>query len=191
MSKPYVHAVNSVKKFGGEVDDYIEIHQFMDQSKIGLADPRHRAVFHSTFGIFVVEQVFGYTITNSFGDQVSVRDIAEQHVIEDLGFIPTLEKWLENLPIESWMSLHIIDKPKVEKAEPPSDEYGKVSDYDEGPEEPPEEFKQSKNSNDKIWNEILKKITKEESNVPYEYYPNHPLWQPQRLPFPYETLIKD
>jgi hypothetical protein len=32
-----------------------------------------------------------------------VRDLGEDHVIEDLGFIPTMERWLKNMPIESWM----------------------------------------------------------------------------------------
>jgi hypothetical protein len=35
---------------------------------------------------------------------VSVRDIGEDHVMDDLGFIPTVENWLENLPLEGWMS---------------------------------------------------------------------------------------
>lgn len=75
----------------------------MDWSKSALADVRHRAIFHSAFGIYIVEKVFGETITNSDDKEVSVRDIAEQHVMEDLGFIPSLEKWLEKLPIEDWM----------------------------------------------------------------------------------------
>ena len=35
---------------------------------------------------------------------VSVRDVAEDHVKEDLGTIPTIERWLKNLPVEPWMS---------------------------------------------------------------------------------------
>lgn len=68
-----------------------------------MADVRHRAVFHSAFGIFIVERVFGTTRTNSIGKVYSVRDIAEQHVQEDLGFIPSLEQWFKNMPIEDWM----------------------------------------------------------------------------------------
>jgi hypothetical protein len=64
---------------------------------------RHRAILHSAFGIFLLERVFGTTITNSDGRQVCVRDIGEDHVIQDLGFIPTIEKWLKNLPVEDWM----------------------------------------------------------------------------------------
>jgi hypothetical protein len=101
--KPHVHSRNSVRKWGGKPEDYQRLHDWFDQTKVALPDVRHRAVLHSAFGIFLLEQQFGPTITNSDGRQVSVRAIGEEHVVEDLGFIPTLERWLENLPIESWM----------------------------------------------------------------------------------------
>jgi hypothetical protein len=34
---------------------------------------------------------------------VCVRDLGEEHVVEDLGTIPTVEQWLRNMPIEPWM----------------------------------------------------------------------------------------
>lgn len=101
--KPYVHALNSVRRYGGRVEDYIAIHDFFDSTKSAWADVRHRAVLHSTFGIYLVERVFGTTITNSDGKQISVRDIGEDHVVEDCGHIPTIEKWLKELPVEDWM----------------------------------------------------------------------------------------
>jgi len=101
--KPLIHAKVSKKKYGGVVEDYLPIHDFIDSTKSALPDVRHRALLHSSFGIFLVERVFGTYITNSAGKQVSVRDLAEEHVIQDLGFIPTVEKWLGALPIEPWM----------------------------------------------------------------------------------------
>jgi hypothetical protein len=101
--KPYVHAKSSAARYGGVPEDYLDIHDYMDSSKAAMADVRHRAVFHSAFGIFIVERVFGTTRTNSIGKVYSVRDIAEQHVQEDLGFIPSLEHWFKNTPIEDWM----------------------------------------------------------------------------------------
>ena len=101
--KPLIHAKVSVKKYGGVVEDYLPIHDFIDSTKAALPDVRHRALLHSSFGIFLIEKVFGTYITNSDGKQVSTRDLAEEHVIQDLGFIPTVEKWLGNLPIEPWM----------------------------------------------------------------------------------------
>lgn len=75
--KPYCHARNSVKKWGGVLGDYLPIHNFLDSSKAHVADMRHRAILHSSFGIFIAEQVFGVFITNSAGTTVQVRDVAE------------------------------------------------------------------------------------------------------------------
>jgi hypothetical protein len=101
--KPYLHARISAKKFGGIPEDYIEIHDWFDSTKAHIPDARHRLVLHNAYGIFLCEQVFGEIvqmpngtfkrapyITISTGKKVSVRDIAEQHVIDDLGCIPTL-----------------------------------------------------------------------------------------------------
>lgn len=103
MSKPLIHAKSSVVKHGGVIEDYMPIHNFMDSSKAVLADVRHRAIFHSSFGIYIVEKIFGDYFINSDKKQVSTRDIAEQHIIEDLGFIPTLDKWFKTMEIEDWM----------------------------------------------------------------------------------------
>ena len=102
--KPVVHARLSAKKYGGVPEDYIAIHDFLDSTKAALPDIRHRAILHSSFGIFIVERVFGHVVTNSVNRQVCVRDIAEDHVKEDLGTIPTIERWLKKLPIEPWMA---------------------------------------------------------------------------------------
>jgi hypothetical protein len=101
--KPFIHAKNSAKKYGGEAEDYLEIHNFIDSSKVALGDVRHRALLHNTFGIFMVEKLFGPIIVNSAGKKVSTRDIAEDHVVEDMGFIPTIENWLEHIPLQDWM----------------------------------------------------------------------------------------
>ena len=102
--KPLIHSKISVKRHGGHVDDYLGVHNFIDSSKACMPDVRHRALLHSSFGCFLAEQVFGTYITNSDGKMVSVRDLAEEHIIEDLGFLPTVEKWLGTMPIELWMS---------------------------------------------------------------------------------------
>lgn len=102
--KPYIHSKCSVRRYGGTVEDYLPIHDFMDSTKCAYANLKHRAILHNTFGIYLAERVFGVTITNSDGKKISVRDIAEDHVVEDIGFIPTLEKWLEGMPTEEWMA---------------------------------------------------------------------------------------
>lgn len=104
MSKPIFHARSSAKKFGGKPEDYQDLHQWMDSTKSAHATVKHRAILHSAFGIFLAEQVFGLMLTNSDGKEVCVRDIAEQHVIEDLGFIPSLDDWLNSMAVEPWMA---------------------------------------------------------------------------------------
>jgi hypothetical protein len=103
MAHPYHHALSSVKKYGGSAQDYLAIHEFFDESKSHFADFRHRALRHHSEGIFMAERLFGSTITNSDGRVVPVRFIAEQHVIEDCGFIPTLADWLKTIQAEPWM----------------------------------------------------------------------------------------
>ena len=83
--KAYNHALSSVKKFGGKVEDYIKIHEWFDESKGFYGDLRHRALRHHTQGIVECEKLFGVTITNSNNKKIVVKSIAEQHILEDLG----------------------------------------------------------------------------------------------------------
>lgn len=98
------HSRIHAKKYGGVWMDYADIDAFIDSSKSTLGDVRHRALLHSTFGIFMVEKVFGRTITNADGKEVPVRLVAEDHIMQDLGFIPTVEHWLGEMPVRTWMS---------------------------------------------------------------------------------------
>jgi hypothetical protein len=101
---PLLHARIHAKKFGGIPDDYLPINNFLDGSLAGHASVKHRAALHHGFGITVCEQVFGQFIVNSNGKQVPVRDIAGRHIIEDLGFIPDLSDYLNNMQTQNWMS---------------------------------------------------------------------------------------
>lgn len=103
MAHPYHHAVSSTRKFGGEVEDYIAIHQWFDETKGLLADVRHRALRHHAQGIMECERTFGVTIQNSNERAVPVRWIAEQHVTEDHGVIPEAADWLRTITPEPWM----------------------------------------------------------------------------------------
>lgn len=103
MAHPYHHALSSAKKWGGVADDYLSLHCWFDESKSIIADFRHRALRHHAQGIFELERVFGTTITVSTGRIVPVRLIGEQHVIEDLGFIPSFADWVRCIRPEPWM----------------------------------------------------------------------------------------
>lgn len=104
MAKPMVHATKSAKRFGGKPEEYLHIHDFMDSPKQAHASMKFRVIFHSAFGAFLVEKYFGHTMVNSDGKVVSVRDIAEQHILDDLGFIPSLDDYLKHMTVEPWMA---------------------------------------------------------------------------------------
>lgn len=133
--KPYIHARSTVKRYGGKVEDFLPIHDFMDSTKSAHASVKHRAIFHSAFGAFVVEKVFGHLtkfwkkelppevqlevlnlksqienlqkqidqLEEPYVGHVSTRDIAEQHIIEDLGLLPSLDDYLSAMEIQEWM----------------------------------------------------------------------------------------
>ena len=119
---PYHHALSSVKKWGGQVDDYLPLHQWLDESKSHLADIRHRALRHHSEGIFLMERIFGPTLTNSDGRVIPTRYVGEQHVKEDLGWIPSVKDWLENLKLQPWMLKVAVKPAQVEESKDRSQE---------------------------------------------------------------------
>ena len=103
MAHPFHHALSSAKKWGGKADDFIALHQWFDESKMLTADFRHRALRHHAEGIFMLERLFGVTLILPTGRIVPVRLIGEQHVREDLGFIPSFADWVRCIRPEPWM----------------------------------------------------------------------------------------
>ncbi|MFC6938287.1 DUF6915 family protein [Actinomadura yumaensis] len=87
------HAHSSAHKWGGTPEDYIEIHEFIDSSKKIIGDVRHRSLYHHTEGVWLCQRIFGrvLTIPKTGGGhkQVPVREVAERHIIEDLGWLPS------------------------------------------------------------------------------------------------------
>jgi len=66
----------------------------------------HRALTHNSWFLSVIlEKIFGHNITNSNGRLVSVRDIGEQHILEDFGgrFIPSAQDYLQEIELKEWM----------------------------------------------------------------------------------------
>ncbi len=134
MANPYHHALSSVKKWGGRPEDYMPIHEWFDETKAHVPDFRHRALRHHSEGIFLMQSIFGATITvhvgtrcmecraseksgivthedgcpgslgyESLTKEVPTRWVGEQHVQEDMGFIPTAADWLKHIQGEPWM----------------------------------------------------------------------------------------
>ena len=103
MSHPLHHAISSAKKHGGNPDDYLALHNWFDETKMHYPDMRHRALRHHSEGIFWAEKEFGVYIINSNGKMVPTRVLGEQHVMEDIGFIPTIKDYLDNMTTQNWM----------------------------------------------------------------------------------------
>ena len=106
MANAYIHSKSSARRYGGDPEDYLSIHIKMDCSKAYISSNLHRALTHHSFWIHeVMIPIFGYTITNSDGRVVSVKDICEEHILEDFGmkFIPTAQDYLENMEFQDWM----------------------------------------------------------------------------------------
>jgi len=103
MAHSFHHALSSAKRFGGKPEEHLKYHDFLDGSKAHMADFRHRALRHHSEGIFMLEALFGSTITLSTGRVLPVRFVGEQHVLEDLGRIPTVQDWLGKIRPEGWM----------------------------------------------------------------------------------------
>lgn len=137
MANPYHHAVSSAKRWGGEPEDYLEIHEWFDASKEIHGDFRHRMLRHHAQGIYECQRTFGTTITltapcsacdetgaaatdslgghgicavckgakkGPHGREIPVRWIGEQHVVEDIGYIPSFSDWCRALQAEPWMN---------------------------------------------------------------------------------------
>lgn len=99
----WFHAKSSAHKWGGIPEDYIAIHEFIDSSKMVIPDVRHRSLYHHSLGVWLCQQIFGRTVTVG-RIEVPVREIAERHIIEDLGWLPSPADYIESMDINVWMS---------------------------------------------------------------------------------------
>lgn len=107
---PVIHTENAMKKFGGTTPEDFEkllvIHKKMDCSKAYFSDNRHRALTHTMFWVNeVMLPLFGDYITLSNGKRLSVKDVCEQHILEDyrMKFIPTVQDFLQEVEMTEWM----------------------------------------------------------------------------------------
>lgn len=92
------HAQMSVHRYGGKLEDYADIHQFIDSTKNLCSDNRHR-IFHNLWAVNeIVIPIFGHVLTNSDGKQVDIKDMCEKdHLLPDFRgrFIPTLGDFVQ------------------------------------------------------------------------------------------------
>ncbi len=90
------HEKISIEMFG---KPYSEVHAFLDQyfSSYG---PHHRIVLHHQAGVCKAIKQFGG----------STRPVAEQHIIDDLGFVPDdfnhKEFKIDRICASTWLRIH-------------------------------------------------------------------------------------
>lgn len=102
------HAVSAARKWGGDPEHYIDVEEFIDSSKKIIGDSRHRSLYHHTEGVWLCQRIFGRTLsipkrTEGFVE-VPVRMIAERHILEDLGRLPSPKDYIDGMLLETWMS---------------------------------------------------------------------------------------
>jgi hypothetical protein len=125
------HAESSVRKWGGCVSDYMPLHKWFDATKAHLPDMRHRAIRHHAQGIDWLIEVFGERVYLHLPDGnrlvkadgsyrwIPTRWVGEQHVMEDLGRIPTVADWLRELPMRpQWMAANAISGKRLMEGTP-------------------------------------------------------------------------
>lgn len=101
----YYHSVSSVKKWGGEPEDYMKIHQAIDESRLHVPDLRHRALYHHSAGIEAMIKRFGPYVKIKKGRVlVPTSHICEMHITEDIGFVPSLQDWMDCIARPRWGS---------------------------------------------------------------------------------------
>lgn len=109
MAQSYIHAQASARHFkAGTPEDYLPIHEWIDKYKSTMGDIRHRAMRHHAQGPWDAQEVFGVYIEvwseqKQQNVKIMVRDIAENHIVEDLGWIPSPSDWLECMNCLVWM----------------------------------------------------------------------------------------
>jgi len=111
MATSWIHAVATSKHFkAGKPEDFIDIHEWIDQFKQSNADVRHRAFLHNSQGPWMAQDVFGHVRTVEkwpLGEgktvDLSVREIVESHIIEDLGWVPSPADWASCMSCRVWM----------------------------------------------------------------------------------------
>jgi len=95
---PLKHARLSVSRWGGNTDDYLALHEFIDATKALCSDNRHR-ILHTHWALDnVILPIFGRTTVNSEGRKIPTKELVERdHFLPDFQnkFIPTLSDFVD------------------------------------------------------------------------------------------------
>ena len=86
---------------------HFPLHDWLDSSKFGFADARHHSLLHNPAGVVLAGKIFK--------DLPTAKEIATEHIKEDLGEVKTIDQWLpeEFWPNGSKSPLDLKPKPEV------------------------------------------------------------------------------
>ena len=101
--KPLQHARVTAHHYGGEWQDWIAIHDWIDRSKAIFPSMQHRMFIHSDFGEWLTVKIHGEAIEAKDGTVIPTRDLFRDHQVEDLGRVVTLAEWLREIDADYWM----------------------------------------------------------------------------------------
>ncbi len=77
--KPLQHARITARRYGGEWQDWIAIHDWIDRSKAIFPSMQHRMFLHSDFGEWLAVKIHGEAIRSKSGTVVTTRDLFRDH----------------------------------------------------------------------------------------------------------------
>jgi hypothetical protein len=97
------HAKMSARKFNCNLEDTVKIHKVIDSTKLFFPQWQHRMFSHNMWFVGVLVELIGDTVPNTkTGKEISVRDIAIEHLKEDFsGKAPDLKDWLNCIKFET------------------------------------------------------------------------------------------
>lgn len=130
---PERHAASSVKRWKGNIKDYLPIHELLDSPKSTMNNNTSRMLTHNTWFVYtIIPKIFGYNIINSDGKSVDTIDIAMLHIAEDfrMKFVPTVQDYLKHLEIQPWMNNGVKDINNIENEEIVNNLINKIKNYD-------------------------------------------------------------
>ncbi len=115
------HALISARKFNCNVEDTLELHKLMDESKIFCPHTwQHRLFSHNTFFVNVIVNLY-YKLTGKVsvpntktGGDILIRDILLEHLKEDFsGKMPSITDWLESVTFKPDRWLNNPDRKEI------------------------------------------------------------------------------
>lgn len=101
--KPLQHARITAHRYGGQWQDWIVFHDWIDRSRLIFPRMQHRMFLHSDFGEWLAVKVHGASLTATGGMAVSTADLFRDHQMEDLGRVVSLSEWLRAVDVQYWV----------------------------------------------------------------------------------------